>query len=105
MSDDQTQDQGQAVNPSAQATALPSAYIADPDELYDTLMEKIEPELLSYNIPYVKEMAEADTPEERKARGERYTQAFAEYERQLAAYQKEWAAQFVTFKHASFSAL
>ena len=104
MPDDQTQAQAQATAVAAKSATTPP-YVPDGDEIYDTLMGKIEPELLSYNIPYLREAIEGDTPEERRERGERYVKAYEEYDRQFAEYQKELKNQFLSYKKNSLSAL
>jgi hypothetical protein len=104
MSDDQTQTQAQVTAGAARSPTTPP-YAPDGDEIYDMLMGKIEPELLSYNIPYLREAIESDSPEERRERGERYVKAYEEYDRQFAEYQKELKNQFQSYKKNSLSAL
>lgn len=55
-------------------------------EIYDSLMQGIEPELVSTNLPLLSETYKDETSEEVAARAERYDRAFAEYDRQLEAY-------------------
>ena len=69
--------------------------------LYDSIMGDIEPELLTKNMPRISAMIAKDTPEERKARAERYTAAFAEYEKRFAARNEDWQRTFRTFKRTA----
>jgi len=54
--------------------------------IYDAIMEVIEPELVTDNIPRLKALYAQETPEAKKARIGRYKAAFKEYDRCYAAY-------------------
>ena len=56
------------------------------EELYNMLMRKIEPDLATDQLPLPDAKYASETPDQTKARAERYEKAFAEYEKQLAAY-------------------
>lgn len=56
------------------------------EEIYDMLMEKIEPELMSKQKDLLAERYKNETPEENTLRGKRYAAALAEYDRQYAEY-------------------
>jgi hypothetical protein len=58
--------------------------IPSPDELYDSIMKGIEPELVRANLDNLDALYAADTPAEKEARGKRYDAAFDEYEKQLS---------------------
>lgn len=48
-------------------------------EIYDSIMGQIEPELVSAEIPKLKEKYSNETTEQKSARGERYRKAFIKY--------------------------
>ncbi len=80
-----------------------SAGIAPPPvlsgtELYDSIMKDIEPELLSDNLPLLKEKYANETPEERAARAARYSVAYAEYDKRFMKNCEDWNAQLHTYK-------
>lgn len=56
------------------------------DELYDMIMQGIETDLTTDQIPLLDEKYKNETPEEAAIRAERYQRAFAEYNGQLSAY-------------------
>ena len=56
------------------------------DELYNMLMGGIEPDLTTDQLPLLDQKYQGEIPEQAKIRAERYEKAFAEYDRQLAAY-------------------
>jgi hypothetical protein len=55
-------------------------------EIYDSIMAKIEPELVSQNLPSLKEKYERENPEERGIRGKRYKAAYKKYDAAFKAY-------------------
>lgn len=55
----------------------------NPREVYDLLMAQIEPDLVTASIPGLKAKYKDEKPAERKARGKRYKEAFAKYEKLL----------------------
>jgi hypothetical protein len=55
-------------------------------ELYDALMSKIEPDLVTSSLPLLNQTYKDETPEQAAARSARYETAFIEYEKQLDAY-------------------
>lgn len=60
------------------------------EELYDVIMENIEPDLTSKNIGTLDEKYKDETPEQKKARGLRYAEAFALFEQAFAAMTHAW---------------
>ena len=56
------------------------------EEIYNMIMASIEPELVSGQIPQLKEKYKNETPEQKKERGERYKKAFAEYDKRYDQY-------------------
>lgn len=55
-------------------------------EVYDGLMSKINPELLTDNLPHLDEKYVDETPEQRKARYAKYQQDFAAYDEAYATW-------------------
>jgi len=60
--------------------------IPTPEGIYNSLMGKIEPELVTTELPTLKEKYKDETEEEKAKRVERYNRAFGEYEKALDAY-------------------
>ena len=56
-------------------------------------MGKIEPELLSDNLPKLKEQYPDETPEQKKVRAALYNKAFAEYDKKFSLYMAELHGQ------------
>jgi len=67
-------------------------------EIYDGIMGKIDPELLFDNLPKLKEQYAEETPEQKKRRAARYNKAFAEYDKQFAAYMAELHGKVTQFR-------
>lgn len=83
---------------------VPPAIVSG-DELYDSLMAKIEPELLIANLPKITELTKNETVAERQARAERYARAFEAYDKALRAHVKEWNTSFHRFKTTTMKTL
>lgn len=84
--------------PKAQLPHIPTA-----EELYDSLMEKIEPDLTMKNLPILKEQYKAETTEEKKIRGKRYQEAFARYDRAYAAYMIDLHSKVTAYRRQAFN--
>ena len=69
-------------------------------ELYDQIMEQIEPELTSAQAPLLGEKYKDETPEQAASRAARYEKAFAEYRKRFAAFGADWEAQMQRFIRA-----
>ncbi|MFH0851969.1 MAG: hypothetical protein V1876_04445 [Candidatus Peregrinibacteria bacterium] len=67
-------------------------------EIFDSIMVEIEPELTTAGSKGLDEKYKGETPEQKKARGERYAKAFEEYEKHYAAYRLEQESQVHAFK-------
>jgi len=67
-------------------------------EIFDGIMMEIEPELTTTGSQALEEKYKNETPEQKKARGERYAKAFEEYEKRYAAYRLEQESQVHAFK-------
>jgi hypothetical protein len=74
-------------------------------EIYDHIMGEIEPELVIAELSHIAERTKAETPEQRKARAERYTKAFAEYDTRFKQYAHEWNRSFQHYRSFSFHTL
>ena len=59
---------------------------ASGQQLYDEIMAKIEPELTTTQLPSLAEKYKNETPEQAKARAERYSKAFLAYEKAYVPY-------------------
>jgi hypothetical protein len=68
------------------------------EDLYNALMQGIEPELTTDQIPLLEGKYRGETPEQRQARIERYNTAFAAYERAQADYLKDLRVKVKGFK-------
>ncbi len=73
---DSTQTSGMPIPPQIQGGA----------EVYDSIMKDIEPDLLSTNIETVDAQYAGKSPDEKKARMERYAKAFVEYQKRYEEY-------------------
>ena len=91
MSKDQSQTQSVSVIP-----PIPSA-----DEIYDSLMASIEPELTSDNLSRIVEMTANETLEQRTTRADRYMRAFEAYDKKLLAHFNDWNQAFALYKKSS----
>ncbi len=56
------------------------------DEIYDGIMRSIEPDLTTSQLPLLSQKYQNENPGEAKIRSDRYTRAFAEYDRRYAAF-------------------
>lgn len=81
MSQDNTSTDDSAAGITPELAAL----IPSGSEIYDSLMEPIEPELLSNNLPVLAEKYKDESEPDRVKRMEKYSMAFAEYDK---AYEK-----------------
>lgn len=81
-------------------TPLPTA-----EEFFDRVMGEIEPELTSTGIETLDAKYQNETPEDAAARAEHYEEAFAEYERRLAAYVAEQHAEVTHYRHAALQSM
>ncbi|MFA7682375.1 MAG: hypothetical protein WCX61_05085 [Candidatus Peribacteraceae bacterium] len=74
-------------------------------EIYDGLMGKIEPELLTANLPMLEEQSAHDTPEQKEERMQRYQKAFEEYDRQYQEYIQELTAAVENYKRTALKSM
>lgn len=62
------------------STATDQNTMPSGEEIYDSIMAQIEPELTTAQLPLLKEKYKSETPEQAKARAERYQKAFKTYD-------------------------
>ncbi|MSR87463.1 hypothetical protein EXS70_04845 [Candidatus Peribacteria bacterium] len=72
-------------------------------ELYDALMEHIEPELTSEGSKLIEEKYKGETPENKAARMQRYDLAFERYEQAYHDYMDTLDTQVVRYRREAFS--
>lgn len=68
------------------------------EELYDSIMRGIEPELVRDQIPLLDEKYKDETPEQKTARMERYTKAFAAYDIAVEVTMKDLTAKVASYR-------
>lgn len=71
------------------------------EELYNALMSKIEPDLVTSVLPTLDAKYKGESKEDAAARAKRYEAAFAEYEKQLKAYVAGLQGQVHQYKRAA----
>ena len=69
-------------------------------DVYDLIMLEIEPELATGIMPYLDQIHESETEEERKERMERYEKAFEECGKRFEKLSVEWKDRIQTLKRA-----
>lgn len=74
-------------------------------EIYDHIMQGIEPELLSDNLPKLKEQYRDETPEEKDDRSARYNKAFEKYDKQFSIYMAELHERVTSFRRHAITEL
>jgi len=75
------------------------------DELYDMLMQKIEPELTTAQLPILKEKYKNENAQEARSRAKRYSKAFQEYYEQLEAYRQEWTIDLKAHRREAMASI
>ena len=78
--------------------AIPPPVIPSAEDLYESLMQRIEPELTHDQIPLLDEKYKEETEEQKAARQGRYQRAFAEYDKALEAYMKDLNAHVAVYR-------
>ncbi|MFA7682373.1 MAG: hypothetical protein WCX61_05075 [Candidatus Peribacteraceae bacterium] len=85
--------------------ALTPPKIPTQQELYDSLMSQIEPELVSGELNHIKEKSAADTPEAFIARKQRYVKAFERYDKEVEKYLAALGDQVRSFKRTALTSM
>ncbi len=75
------------------------------DELYDTIMQTIEPELLMANLPHIDEPYANETDDQHKARYQRYSAAYDTYDVRFAEWISYMKQQLNTYRRTVMSAV
>ncbi len=81
----------------------PGIHIPTGDELYNQLMQSIEPELTTAELPLLDDRYKTETAQQSKERAQRYQRAFAEYDRQLQAYMGDLQAKLHAHQRIALS--
>lgn len=90
----------QTQDPKAEESTI---VVRSASEIYDVLMAKIEPELVSTEIPKLISRYVSESAEDRAARAKRYEAAFMEYDRLFAAFMTGAEAQVASFRRRAFA--
>lgn len=72
------------------------------EEIYNLFMREIEPDLTTDMLPFLDEMYEGETEEERKMRGESYAEAFEEFAVRFDKAMAIWKEQILKLKEWAF---
>ena len=74
-------------------------------ELYDALMQQIEPELVSSVVDTLEAVHKGETDEKHAERMERYRNAFLEYDKQFDAYMQNLTQQVSDYRRTAVAAI
>ena len=83
-------------NPTSNLPAMPPVLTGD--EIYNSLMGQIEPELLIAVMPTLEEKYKNEMPEQAKERAARYQKAFDAYDQKFEEYKRNWQEQWGKYK-------
>lgn len=75
------------------------------EEIYNTLMFDIEPDLVTSVVPHLDEIYMNETSEEHAARSERYKRAFAEYGRRHDMFTALWNEEVEDYRDTVLQAM
>lgn len=74
-------------------------------EIYDSIMAGIDPELTTAGLETLDTKYTTETEEEKAARAARYDSAFAEYDKQFDAYNSKWMESLRTYKRTAIASV
>lgn len=74
-------------------------------ELYDSIMSGIEPELTTEGLKTLDAKYAHESEEEKKERAARYDAAFKEYDRQFQDYNDSWMKELRTYKRSAIASV
>ena len=74
-------------------------------ELYDSIMQMVEPELVSKELPKVRERLKAEKPEAVKAHARRYMEAFSKFNQIMKQSEKAMHRGIKQFVHTAYASL
>ena len=84
---------------------LPQPFtLQDPETIYDTIMKQIEPELTTSQMPLLEQKYAGETPEQNKARKEKYARAFQAYDEKFRDYRREIEQQAQAYQRSVMAA-
>lgn len=84
---------------------LPQPYVlATPEEIYDTIMGQIEPELTTSQMPLLDEKYKSESAEEGAKRKQRYAKAFQAYDEKFRDYRREIEQQAQAYQRSVMAA-
>ena len=72
-------------------------------ELYNQIMSGIEMDLTTENMPTLDKKYAGESEEDQKVRMEKYSVAFAEYQKQFEEFQEKQSAEIRTFGNTAIS--
>ena len=81
---------------------MPRPTIPSAEELYNSIMRGIEPDLTTENIPGLSKKYAGETPEKKDARMDRYVAAYAAYDKAVAKYLKDLNKQVNAYRKEAF---
>ncbi len=87
------------------SSVMNGSVLLDGTELYDAIMDEIEPDLLSGNLERTKQWLREALPEERAEMTARFTEAFKEYDARMGEFEKDWLKQFAAHKRTGMKSL
>lgn len=79
-------------------TTDPQTEAMTPEQIYNLIMELIEPELTTDMLPLLDELYATETPEARGERGKRYAAAFEEFEKQYRKFVDGWKNHYMNIR-------
>lgn len=84
-------------------TSIPQAPVVPSGrDIYDAIMKNIEPELLSSELPLLKQKYGDEAGDVKAKRMARYAKAFAKYDEAYETYMTHLRQQVREYRHASF---
>ena len=88
-----------------QGDDIAAPVIPNGEELYDYLMQQIEPELTSSQVHTLREKYKDESAQEKKQRSKRYKAAFATYDEVYKKYMEDLHDQVVAYKRNTMKSL
>ncbi|HVW67168.1 MAG TPA: hypothetical protein VHA78_05595 [Candidatus Peribacteraceae bacterium] len=92
------------MEPTSTSTPQPPKILRG-QEIYDLIMSQIEPDLVSTQLPLLAQKYATETPEDKKARAQRYNKAFAEYDKKFQEYCDTWDADLRAYKRQAIQTI
>jgi len=86
-------------------TLPPLPKILPGKQVYDSIMQQIDPELVSSSLPILKEKYKNETAEEKEERKKRYNAAFKKYHEMYSAYSADLDARIHRYHKESMKSI